>query len=83
MKSLARLSQAAIWCVAASIALRSIFGGSDLPMTIWWFVLFVAAGGLAASYFGYGYVYNLICVILFCIAVMTMEHWLGLFMPRP
>ena len=70
-----------MWVGVAGVALSWIRGSEGVPVTIWWIVLAIASCGIIASLLGYGGIYNLLAVILFCAAIFTMEYWLWFLIP--
>lgn len=75
------LSLVVVWAGVAGTALSWISGGEGVPVTIWWIVFAIASCGIIAALLGYGGIYNLLAVILFCAAIITMEHWLWFLIP--
>ncbi len=69
---------AAFWFAPAALALRWIAGNEGVPLTIWWVTLAIAGCGVVVSLLGFGRIYVLLCVILFCAALLTMRFWIGM-----
>ncbi len=73
---------AMLWLGAAGVALSWITGNEGVPVTIWWAVLAVASCGVVASLLGFGRIYNLLFIILFCAAILTLDYWIGMLIPN-
>lgn len=70
-----------LWLCVASMALRWIGGSEEVPLTIWWIVLAFASVGVICSLLGFGGIYNLVVVIIFCAAILTMKYWVWMLLP--